>query len=83
MSYDLRHIIKVCTACCRQTDTLETIVTGINICVLDQSHIMGGDAEQSLDSLCLCPAQLIRVVLCSSWPITPHCYAGLCPNKQR
>lgn len=32
---------------------------------------MGGDLEPSLDSLCLCPAQLIREVLCSSWAITP------------
>lgn len=39
--------------------------------LLDQSHIMGGDLEPSLDSLCLCPAQLIREVLCSSWAITP------------
>ena len=44
---------------------------------------MGRDAEHRPDSLCLCPALLIRVALCSSWPIAPHRYAGPCPNKQR
>lgn len=44
---------------------------------------MGRDAEHSPDSLCLCPALLIRVALCSSWPIAPHRYAEPCPNKQR
>lgn len=57
--------------------------TGIHFCVLERCQIMGRDAEQKPDSLCLRPAPLIRVVLCSSWPIAPHCYAGPCLNKQR
>lgn len=49
------------TSFCGQNNTLENIVIGINICVLEQSHRMGRDVEQSQDSLCLSPAQLIRV----------------------
>lgn len=62
--------------------SLESRATGFNKCVLDQSHIMGRNVEQSLDSLCLRPASLIRVELCTSRTITPRCRAGPSLNKQ-
>lgn len=62
--------------------TLETRATIFNKCVLDQSHIMGRNVEQSLDSLCLCPTWLIRVELCTSRTITPQCRGGPSLNKQ-
>lgn len=56
---------------------------GINFCVLDRSQIMGRDAQQSPDCLCLCPALLISMVLCSSWPAAPRRSAGPDLNEQR
>lgn len=63
-------------------DTLETRATGFNKCVLDQSHIMGRNVEQSLDSLCLGPTSLIKAEPCTSWTITPQHRAGPSLNKQ-
>lgn len=63
-------------------DTHETRAATFNKCVLDQSHIMGRNVEQSLDSLCLCPTWLIRVELCTSRTITPQCHGGPSLNKQ-
>lgn len=62
--------------------SLESKATGFNKCVLDQSHIMGRNVEQSLDSLCLRPASLIREERCTSRTITPRCRREPSLNKQ-